>query len=87
MTVKQFVSSVILTIIMSTTVSSQVLTERQLHLATVSSLEAQGDLQRLDPAIRAALDGSVTVNEIKEAFSHLYAYTGFPRSLNALGVL
>ncbi len=27
------------------------------------------------------------MNQIKEAFSHLYAYTGFPRSLNALGVL
>ena len=30
---------------------------------------------------------SVTINELKEAFSQLYAYTGFPRSLNALGVL
>jgi len=34
-----------------------------------------------------ALDKGVTVNELKEAFSQLYAYTGFPRSLNALGVL
>lgn len=67
--------------------ASQTLTERQLHLATLASLEAQGDLDRLAPAIQAALDGGVTVNEIKEAFSQLYAYTGFPRSLNALGVL
>ena len=33
------------------------------------------------------LDNGVTINELKEAFSQLYAYTGFPRSLNALGVL
>jgi len=72
---------------MTTTISAQRLSERQLHLATVASLEAQGDLNRLDPAIRAALDGGVTINELKEAFSQLYAYTGFPRSLNALGVL
>ena len=45
------------------------------------------DLDRLAPAIDDALDGGLTINEIKEAFSQLYAYTGFPRSLNALGVL
>ncbi len=63
------------------------LTKRQLHLATLASLEAQGDLGRLTPALHDALDGGVTVNEIKEAFSQLYAYIGFPRSLNALGTL
>ena len=67
--------------------ANHMLTERQLHLATVASLEAQGDLARLAPAINDALDGGVTINEIKEAFSQLYAYTGFPRSLNALGTL
>ena len=72
---------------MTTTMNAQTLTERQLNLATVASLEAQGDLERLESAIDKALDGGVTVNEIKEAFSQLYAYTGFPRSLNALGVL
>lgn len=29
----------------------------------------------------------LTVNQMKEALSQLYAYTGFPRSLNALGTL
>ncbi len=72
---------------MATTASAQSLTDRQKHLATIAALEAQGDLTRLEPAITAALDGGVTINEVKEAFSQLYAYTGFPRSLNALGVL
>ena len=72
---------------MATTISAQSLTDHQKHLATIATLEAQGDLVRLEPAITAALDGGVTINEIKEAFSQLYAYTGFPRSLNALGVL
>lgn len=72
---------------MATIISAQSLTDHQKHLATVAALEAQGDLVRLEPAIIAALDGGVTINEIKEAFSQLYAYTGFPRSLNALGVL
>ena len=70
-----------------TTVNSKRLTERQQGLAACACLMAQGDLERLEPAVRMALDQGVTINELKEAFSQLYAYTGFPRSLNALGVL
>lgn len=60
------------------------LTLRQLSLVECACIEAQGDMERLDVAIRKALDNGVSVNELKEAFSQLYAYTGFPRSLNAL---
>ena len=56
-------------------------------LCACAAMEARGDLQRLDVAIRAALDGGVSVNELKDAFASLYAYTGFPRSLNALNML
>lgn len=63
------------------------LSKRQIGLAECACLEAQGDMPRLDKAIRKALDEGVTVNELKEAFSQLYAYTGFPRSLNALNKL
>ena len=38
-------------------------------------------------AINGGLDAGLTVSQIKEALSQLYAYTGFPRSLNALGTL
>ena len=69
------------------TVQGQTLTERQKGLAACACLMAQGDLERLEPAVKMALDNGVTINELKEAFSQLYAYTGFPRSLNALGVL
>jgi len=69
------------------TTNGQTLSERQRGLAVCACLMAQGDLERLEPAMRSALDKGVTVNELKEAFSQLYAYTGFPRSLNALGVL
>ena len=69
------------------TAYGQALTERQKGLAACACLMAQGDLERLEPAVCSALDGGVTINELKEAFSQLYAYTGFPRSLNALSVL
>lgn len=63
------------------------LTKRQLNLAAYAALEAQGNMEALDIAVRMALDEGVTINELKEAFSQLYAYTGFPRSLNALNQL
>ena len=69
------------------TIDAQTLTERQQGLAACACLMAQGDMERLEPAVRMALDKGITINELKEAFSQLYAYTGFPRSLNALGVL
>ncbi len=69
------------------TIEAQMLTKRQQGLAACACLMAQGDMERLEPAVRMALDNGVTINELKEAFSQLYAYTGFPRSLNALGVL
>ena len=69
------------------TTYAQTLSERQKGLAACACLMAQGNMERLEPAVRSALDSGVTINELKEAFSQLYAYTGFPRSLNALGVL
>ena len=41
----------------------------------------------MSKAIDCGLDNGLTVNQIKEALSQLYAYTGFPRSLNGLGTL
>ena len=69
------------------TIQGQTMTERQKGLAACACLMAQGDMNRLEPTVRMALNKGVTINELKEAFSQLYAYTGFPRSLNALGVL
>ena len=83
----QRLTIILLTLITAMNISAQTLTMRQLSLCACAALEAQGDQERLDTAIRQALDSGVTINELKEAFSQLYAYTGFPRSLNALGTL
>ena len=63
------------------------LTKRQQSLSAIAAFEAKGDIKSLDAAIVEALDGGLTISEIKEALSHLYAYTGFPRSINGLGAL
>jgi len=63
------------------------LTPRRQGLAVMAALEAKGDQAGLEKAAAEALDNGLTVSEAKEALSQLYAYTGFPRSLNALGTL
>ena len=59
---------------------------RQQSMVLVSAYTANGDLERLRPALGQALDAGLTINEIKEVLTHLYAYVGFPRSLNGLQV-
>lgn len=56
-------------------------------MAAIARYEAEGNQNALSLAINRGLDAGLTVSQVKEALSHLYAYTGFPRSLNALGTL
>ena len=53
----------------------------------IAANEARGDLTGLASSIECGLDNGLTVNQVKEILSHLYAYTGFPRFLNGLGTL
>ena len=62
-------------------------TEQAAYMSAIACNEAKGDLVSLESAIHNGLEAELTVSQIKEALSQLYAYTGFPRSLNALGVL
>ncbi len=61
--------------------------EQAAWMSAIACNEAKGDLMALESAIHNGLEAELTVSQIKEALSQLYAYTGFPRSLNALGVL
>ena len=67
--------------------ATSALPERILYLCACVAWAAKGDLEHLETVVPQALDHGVTINELKDAFAQLYAYAGFPRSLNALGVL
>ena len=62
-------------------------TEQAAFMSAIACNEAKADYTALAEAINGGLDAGLTVSQIKEALSQLYAYTGFPRSLNALGTL
>jgi 4-carboxymuconolactone decarboxylase len=59
---------------------------RQQSMVSISALTATGDLDNLKSQLNSGLDAGLTVNEIKEVLVQLYAYCGFPRSLNAIGL-
>jgi alkylhydroperoxidase/carboxymuconolactone decarboxylase family protein YurZ len=67
------------------TMKSGGLNARQEKIVTIGAFTANGDMQKLKAALNEGLDAGLTVNEIKEILVQLYAYCGFPRSLNAIG--
>lgn len=60
------------------------LNNQEKSLVKISALTSSGNLENLKVELNEGLDAGLTVNEIKEALTQLYAYCGFPRSLNAI---
>lgn len=56
----------------------------QKGIVTIAAFTANGDLQKLKTALNEGLDAGLTINEIKEILVQMYAYAGFPRSLNGI---
>ena len=63
------------------------LTLRQQSIIAIAAHTATGDLEQLKGSIQEGLDRGLTVNETGEILLQIYAYAGFPRSLNGMGVL
>ena len=62
----------------------QPLTARQQAIMPITAFTASGDMCQLAAALQTGLDAGLAVNEVKELLVQMYAYVGFPRSLNAL---
>ena len=81
-----------LSVLWTLTIFSQIhdtltMTPQQQCFVRLAANEAVGNIEALRPAIHQAFDQGLTVMQVKEVFAHLYAYTGFPRSLNAQNAL
>ena len=63
------------------------LSEQQQALIPIAACTASGNITGLNVALRSGLDAGLTISAIKEVLVQLYAYAGFPRSLNGLGEL
>jgi len=67
--------------------ASPALTRKQWAVAPIGACVALGELPALATALNEGLDAGLTISEASELLVQMYAYTGFPRSLNALGEL
>lgn len=60
------------------------LSSEEKSIVEISALAGKGDLIGLNLALKKGLEAGLTVNQIKEVLVHLYAYSGFPRSIRGL---
>lgn len=60
------------------------LSSKQQAIIPVAAFTARGDMPNLTKSLNEGLDNGLSINEIKQVLVQMYAYCGFPRSLNAL---
>ena len=60
---------------------------KQQAIPLIAYSTAVSDMPNLNAALSQGMDAGLTIAESKEILIQLYAYVGFPRSLNALGEL
>ena len=60
---------------------------KQQKVLVIAAFTANGDTENLSRVLNEGLDSGLTVNEIGEVLLQMYAYAGFPRSLNGLSAL
>jgi alkylhydroperoxidase/carboxymuconolactone decarboxylase family protein YurZ len=60
------------------------LNDKQQGIVPIAAFTAKGDIENLKTALNDGLGKGLSINEIKEVLVQMYAYTGFPRSLNGL---
>ena len=65
-------------------VANQSLNAQQQSIVSIAALTSVGNIDQLKTQLNTGLDAGLTINEIKEVLVQLYAYCGFPRSLNAI---
>ncbi len=68
----------------ATTASTQTLSAQQQAILPIAAFAAAGDIPKLNTALNQGLAAGLTISEAREVLTQLYAYAGFPRSLNAL---
>jgi alkylhydroperoxidase/carboxymuconolactone decarboxylase family protein YurZ len=69
---------------MTSTPQSETLSAAHQAIVPIAAFAAAGDIAKLNAALNQGLDAGLTVSDAKEVLVQLYAYAGFPRSLNAL---
>ncbi|WP_449423744.1 carboxymuconolactone decarboxylase family protein [Rhodanobacter lindaniclasticus] len=71
----------------NTTPAADTLGAQQQAILPIAAFAAAGDMDKLSSALNQGLDAGLSISDAREVLVQLYAYAGFPRSLNALAEL
>lgn len=82
-----FASSSSMDLYAQQTTPGSTFSKKELSIIPIAAFTAKGELKQLHAAINNGLDAGLNISEVKEIIVQLYAYAGFPRSLNALNEL
>lgn len=67
--------------------SAATLSRQQQTIPLIAAFMATSDMPNLNTTLNQGLDAGLSISEAREILVQLYAYVGFPRSLNALNEL
>lgn len=89
--IKTSIKSILIWVLTMTTISAVMpafatdkLSNKERAIVPIAAFTASGDVEKLKISLNDGLESGLTINEIKEVLAQLYAYAGFPRSLNGL---
>jgi len=74
-------------IMVSKPASAATLSRQQQTIPLIAAFMATSDMPNLNTALNQGLDAGLSISGAREILVQLYAYVGFPRSLNALNEL
>lgn len=64
--------------------NKELLNSKEQSIVQIAALTATGDIKKLEEALHEGLRNGLTINQINDELAQLYAYCGFPRSLNGI---
>lgn len=79
-----FLASLLGVFFMNTAIASEGFDSKDKAIIPIAAFAASGEIDKLKVSLNDGLEAGLTINETKEILGQLYAYAGFPRSLNAL---
>lgn len=78
------VASLLAVLTMNAATAAEGFDTKEKAIIPIAAFAASGEIEKLKVSLNEGLDAGLTINETKDVLGQLYAYAGFPRSLNAL---
>jgi alkylhydroperoxidase/carboxymuconolactone decarboxylase family protein YurZ len=78
------VAGLLAVLTINTATAAEGFDEKEKAIIPIAAFAASGEIDKLKVSLNEGLEAGLTINETKEVLGQLYAYAGFPRSLNAL---